>query len=168
MNDKIHAATPANATPHESVSELNDGFASPLAKHAHTSHAKVVLAACKLQDLLRSVSRDAAESVLLMHLSTFIITDTSTGPKPKGAPQGVTAPLPSTSETVGERLKRIYPEHYVHIITEANRTNGAEHTARMLGYPSDMYNIALSAMFSWERSTEGWDFWARLAERERS
>ncbi len=82
MNDKANTATPAHGTPSELESEFRYGIPSAVAKHEHTSHAKVVLAACKLQDLLRSVPRDAAKSVLLMHITTFIITDTSTGPKP--------------------------------------------------------------------------------------
>ena len=82
-----------------------------------------------------------------------------------GVPSSLASPH---AETVGERLKRIYPEHYVRIITEATRTNGTEHTARMLGYPSSMYAVALSAMFIWERSAEGGEFWKALAKREGS
>jgi len=80
-----------------------------------------------------------------------------------GAPALTTKLSP---ETVADRLKRIYPEHYVRILSEATRTNGAEHTARMLEYPSNMFAVALSAMFIWERSAEGEGFWAELAERE--
>jgi len=162
MNDKSHAATPANATPRELELELHDGNASPLAKHEHTSDAKVVLAACQLQDLLRSVARDAAESVLLMHLTEFIVTDTSTGPKRSGAPALTTKLLP---ETVGDRLKRLYPEHYVRIITLMNEDAGARETARTL---SSTRPYTLSIAFVWYHTTEGWDFWAKLAERERS
>ena len=155
-DDKSHAATPLASTPSELESELSAGVPSSLAKHAHTSHPRVVLAACKLQDLLRSVSRDAAESVLLGHITTFIITDTSTGPKR-------VTPSP---ETVGERLKRIYPEHYVIIITEMNRINGSERTARWLGQQA--IDGQLRRCFIWERSQQGYDFWANLAKREGS
>ncbi len=40
MNDKSHAAAPANATISELEFELRDGVPSTLAKHKHTSHAK--------------------------------------------------------------------------------------------------------------------------------
>ncbi len=48
-DDKSHVATPITATPSELESEPSVGVPSSLTKHAHTSHAKVVLAACKLQ-----------------------------------------------------------------------------------------------------------------------
>jgi len=79
----------------------------------------------------------------------------------------LSAGVPSSlAETVGERLKRIYPEHYVHILSEANRVNGAEHTARILQYHAINYSCVLSVMFVWERSQQGCDFWADLAQRE--
>lgn len=76
--------------------------------------------------------------------------------------------LPSTPETVGAKLKRVYPEHYVRIITEANRVNGSEHTATTLGNNAAEYSIALAAMFIWDRAAEGHEFWCELAEREQT
>lgn len=72
----------------------------------------------------------------------------------------------ASQETVGERLKRIYPEYYVRIITESNRVNGSERTAKIL---SELHNPELPAilcMFVWDRTLEGHKFWRQLAERE--
>lgn len=44
----------------------------------HTSHRSVVLMACELQRELRRVARTPEESILLGHLTTFIVTDSST------------------------------------------------------------------------------------------
>ena len=76
------------------------------------------------------------------------------------------------AETVGERLKRIYPEHYVRIITEMNRVNGADRTAKVLSmslveYLGDHRVPLLISLFIWDRTAEGRGFWAELAERER-
>jgi len=38
----------------------------------------------------------------------------------------------TTPETVGEKLKRVYPEHYVTIITIMNKQNGSKHTVDTL------------------------------------
>jgi len=75
------------------------------------------------------------------------------------------------AETVGERLKRVYPEHYTRIITEMNRQNGSEHTARQLSSPYAEWtssDCVLHGAFLWSNSQEGRSFWAKLAERERS
>ncbi len=80
-----------------------------------------------------------------------------------GVPSSLASPH---AETVGERLKRIYPEHYVIIITEMNRINGSERTARWLGQQA--IDGQLRRCFIWERSQQGYDFWANLAKREGS
>lgn len=85
-----------------------------------------------------------------------------------GIPSSVELPLRPQVETVGDKLKRLYPEHYVHIITEATRQNGPEHTARMLGYNADHYHCALATIFLWSRTKEGCDFWIELSQREQS
>ena len=76
------------------------------------------------------------------------------------------------NETVGERLKRLYPEHYIHIITEMYRVNGSRRTAEVLSktvadYLGDFRGPVLTSLFIWDRTAEGREFWARLAERER-
>lgn len=76
--------------------------------------------------------------------------------------------LGPTPETVRQRLKRVYPEHYVRIITEANRQNGSESTATLLGYDAAEYYCALAALFIWDRAPEGYVFWCELARREQS
>src|SRR5712664_3434821 len=68
--------------------------------------------------------------------------------------------------TVGEHLKRLYPEHYVTIITRMNEQNGSEHTAAMLS--SEAVGQELEYIFLWARTTEGHAFWAKLSERERN
>lgn len=70
------------------------------------------------------------------------------------------------SETVGERLKRVYLEHYVRIIIEMNRTRGAEPTALALGVRAG--NAELQCAFRWDITPEGHSFWAKLSDRERS
>ncbi len=90
------------------------------------------------------------------------LTATPSEPKPE-----LSAGMPSSlAETVGERLKRIYPEHYVTIITEMNRVDGPERTARLLGRQA--VDGQLRRCFVWERSQQGYDFWANLAKREGS
>ncbi len=78
-----------------------------------------------------------------------------------GVPSSLATPH---AETVGERLKRIYPEHYVTIITEMNRVDGPERTAQILN--NHNYEGTLRRCFIWERSQQGYDFWAILAKRE--
>jgi len=68
------------------------------------------------------------------------------------------------AETVEERLKRIYPEHFVRIITAMNRQNGPEHTVKMLSRKAEKHE--LDHIFLWSDTAEGRDFWAKLSERE--
>lgn len=67
------------------------------------------------------------------------------------------------AETVGERLKQVYPEHYVRIITLMNEDAGAEKTAKTL---SSTRVYPLSIAFEWSKTDEGWNFWAKLSKRE--
>jgi len=73
--------------------------------------------------------------------------------------------MPSVvAETVGERLKRLYPEYYVQIITNINAERGPEMTAHLLSSPA-MPN-ELRCAFIWSRSPEGDAFWRAVAQRE--
>ncbi len=70
-------------------------------------------------------------------------------------------------ETVADRLKRVYPEHYVRIITNSNQELGSTHTARLLGESANKYNHhCLAVMFTWNDSPEGSTFWVLLSNRE--
>jgi len=97
---------------------------------------------------------------------------------PSAAQDGETVGKSATSsaslvnETVGERLKLLYPEHYIRIITEMYRVDGSRRTAEVLSktvadYLGDFRGPVLTSLFLWDRTAEGREFWARLAERER-
>lgn len=50
-------------------------------KTTHDSGAKIILVAIALQRTLREANRNLADSELLGHVSAFIVTDKSNGPK---------------------------------------------------------------------------------------
>ena len=73
---------------------------------------------------------------------------------------------PAPPETIEQHLKRLYPEHYVKIITNSTRDGGPEHTAQLLGYYArGIYAKPLEVMFLWDNTPEGRAFWKALAER---
>src|SRR5882672_1174352 len=67
-------------------------------------------------------------------------------------------------ETVQDYFKRLYPEHYVQIITNINRERGATATAHLLS--SKASTLELHCAFIWASSPEGDAFWRQLAQRE--
>ena len=67
-------------------------------------------------------------------------------------------------ETVQDYFKRLYPEHYVQIITNINRERGPEMTAHLLS--TEAFPHKLQCAFIWNRSPEGHKFWKALAKRE--
>jgi len=79
-----------------------------------------------------------------------------------GIPSTV-GPIPP-AETVGERLKRVYPEYYVRIITNINAERGSRMTAHLLTSKAEV--LELHCAFIWSRSPEGHEFWETLAQRE--
>lgn len=115
MNDKSHAATPANATPHESMPKPDDGITGDVDRNS-------------------------------LHSDSHL-------------------------ETVGERLKRFYPEHYVTIITRMNAERGPKATAMVLSASANdhvYFGATLSSVFLWDATPEGHEFWKALAKREGS
>ncbi len=77
---------------------------------------------------------------------------------------GVPVATRQRPETVGERLKRFYPEHYVTIITRMNERDGPQMTAHRLGRTDG--GSVLDGAFRWEATPEGYEFWKALAQRE--
>lgn len=160
--DDEHAATLANATPDQSNAGADDGVAGALTLD-HTS------------ELFRADPTPHTAKTYLA-VATEYARDGMIGPDELKHIKAMLEPIaaqavPLYAETVGERLKRLYPEHYVTIITEMNRQNGPEHAARQLSCPSVGWTTSgcvLQGAFLWGNSQEGYRFWAKLAERERS
>jgi len=79
---------------------------------------------------------------------------------------GVPSVVGRIPETVSDYFKRVYPEHYVQIITNMNAERGPEPTAHLLS--SKAMPNELSRAFWWARSPEGDAFWRAVAQREAS
>jgi len=93
-------------------------------------------------------------------------TDTPAAAKGHKPSTGPSSNLAGTVETIEQHLKRLYPEHYVKIITYATRDAGPEHTAQLLGYYArGLYSKPLEVMFLWANTPEGYEFWRALGER---
>lgn len=73
-----------------------------------------------------------------------------------------------TSETIGERLRRIYPEHYDTICRYIDKCHDdvlSQSCSRFIGGTSCSTSI-LSYLFLWSNTPEGYAFWEELAKRE--
>lgn len=72
---------------------------------------------------------------------------------------------PPKAETNGQRLSRLYPEHYVRIITIVTERVGGVAAAEWLSR-NDHYGQSLAGAFPWYDTTEGFWFWKELSKRE--
>jgi hypothetical protein len=66
-------------------------------------------------------------------------------------------------ETFAERLKRLYPKHYVRILELMDKDHGPDATARMLSRTAT--GCELSRAFLWGSTHEGYKFWKALMEQ---
>jgi len=80
-----------------------------------------------------------------------------------GSASVVTTPLRQGPETTGERLKRLYPSHYVRILELMNKDHGSDAAARMLSRTAT--GCELSRAFLWGNTHEGYQFWKALMEQ---
>lgn len=72
---------------------------------------------------------------------------------------------PPKAETNGQRLSRLYPEHYVRIITLVTEEVGGPAAAKWLSKIND-FGHTLACAFDWYDTTEGHEFWKELSKRE--
>lgn len=190
MNDKSHAATPANATSDKSVRRhlidspslvVTGGWGKLIcnvetgnvlsyehsdsdaygADEGYHDIVKIDIPTFRKQWIYPDVSE-----VDILYVG-YWLKDGRYEPPAVIAAQAV----PLHAETVGERLKRIYPEHYVTIITRMNAECGPKATAMVLSASANdhvYFGATLSSVFLWDATPEGHEFWEALAKREGS
>jgi len=69
--------------------------------------------------------------------------------------------------TFDQCLDRYYPEEKARILQHWTREDGPEEVAKRLHQPMLHFTSMLAALFVWERTPEGHDYWRELSKRER-